>query len=46
MKCIKHPNIIKIVDSFENNETINIVMEHFSLKSLAHFAKSERPIQD
>jgi serine/threonine protein kinase len=46
MKCIKHPSIIKIVDSFENNETINIVMEYFSLTSLADYAKGNRPLND
>ena len=46
MKCIKHPTIIKIIDSFENNDSINIVMEHFSRTSLADFAKIHRPLSD
>lgn len=46
MRCIKHPNIIKIVDYFETNETVNIVMEHFSLTSLTEFTKTQRPLPD
>lgn len=34
MRCIKHPSIIRIVDSFETKESIHIVMEYFSLTSL------------
>jgi serine/threonine protein kinase len=46
MKCIKHPSIIEITDFFETNDTINIVMEHFSLSSLTEFTKNHRPLSD
>ena len=46
MKCIKHPNIIRIIDCFETNESISIVMEHFSRASLATYARIHRPIND
>ena len=46
MKCIRHPNIIKILDYFENAESINIVMEHFSRTTLTAYAKKNRPLSD
>lgn len=44
MKCIKHPNIIKIIDCHETSETISIVMEHFSRDSLATYSRLHRPL--
>lgn len=46
MKCIKHRNIIRILDFFETSDSINIVMEHFSRTSLAAYAHANRPIPD
>ncbi len=39
LKNISHPNIIKIIDSYQTPETVNIVMESFSNHSLATFVK-------
>jgi serine/threonine protein kinase len=46
MKCIKHPSIIRIIDFYETNDSINIIMEYFSKSSLANYARTHRPLSD
>lgn len=46
MRCLKHKNIITIIDAFETQDSISIVMEYFSKTSLYDFAKNNRPLPE
>lgn len=40
LKQISHPNIVKIIDSFETRNSINLIMEHIDAKPLSTLLSS------
>ncbi|CAD8107119.1 unnamed protein product [Paramecium sonneborni] len=43
MKVLKHPNIIKFYDSFEQNDKLCIIMEYAKNSDLSIYIKSKQP---
>jgi len=45
MKMCRHPNVVRLLDHFENNEFIFIVMEYLAGGTFAHYLEST-PVDD